>query len=280
MPVWPDARSTDRNEAELMRGLVGKVIVVAAGGTTPGKAALGSATAQRLAEEGAKVLVGDLRMELAETTVAAINRAGGEATAWEFDAADEPSVQALLDAAVTTYGGLDGVHSNAMDMSAEAIGEDGLHTITTLPLSVWQRSLDVGLTGFFLVARAAIPHLVERGGGSIVGTASGAVFAGEPIRLAYATAKTGMGAIIRHVASAYGQKGIRANLVAPGFVPGQESLDNMTDDHRKAMTRISRSGRMGFPDDIASAVTFLLSDDASWINGQILSVDGGTVFGR
>lgn len=263
-----------------MRGLAGKVMVIAGGGTTPGKAALGAATAQRLAEEGAKVIVGDVSADGAALTVYAIRAAGGEATACQFDAASEASVQRLIEMAITTYGGLDGVHSNAMDMSAAAIGEDGLHDLVTLPLAVWERTLDVGLTGFLRVARSAIPHLVERGGGSIVGTASGAMFAGEPIRLAYATAKTGMGAIIRHIASAYGARGIRANLVAPGFVPGDESVANMADDRRRAMQRLSPSGRMGVPSDIASAVTFLLSDDSAWINGQILSVDGGTVFGR
>lgn len=263
-----------------MRGLTDKVIVVAAGGTMSGKAGIGVATAQRLAEEGARVVVGDVNADAALATVDAIRAAGGEATSCVFDATSEDSVRALVETAVATYGGLDGVHSNAMDMSAGAIGTDSDHDLVTLPLDVWQRTLDVGLTGFFLVARVAIPHLLERGGGSIVGTSSAAMFVGEPVRVAYATAKTAMGGVARHIASRYGAQGIRANLVAPGFVPGADSLAGITEDRKRTMLRGSRSGRFGLPSDIAAAVAFLLSDDASWINGQILGVDGGSVLGR
>jgi NAD(P)-dependent dehydrogenase (short-subunit alcohol dehydrogenase family) len=264
-----------------MRGLQDKVIVVAAGGTGAGgssnRASIGGATSRRLAEEGAKVVVGDIDEAAAVRTVEAIEAAGGQAVAQVFDAAEDDQVRALVQRAIDTYGGLDGLHFNAMDMSAAAIGADSEHDLLTLPLDAWQRTIDVGMTGYLLAARHALPHLLERGGGSIVVTVSGAVYAGEPVRVAYAAAKTGMTAITRHIASRWGREGIRANAVAPGMVPGPEMLASLTEDNERRMKRASRSHRLGRPDDIASAVTFLLSDDGEWVNGQVLCVDGGTI---
>lgn len=263
-----------------MLDLNGKVIVVVAGGTRGDRPSLGGATARRLAAEGARVVVADLDLVAAQRTVDEIRAADGIAVAHRCDAGDEASVTALMDMAVETYGGIDGVHSNAMDMSAATLGVDSEHDLTTLPLDVWNRTLQVGLTGFFLVARTAIPHLIARGGGGIVGTASGAMYAGEPVRVAYATAKAGMGAVVRHIASAHGRQGIRANAVAPGMVLGDGPLTGMTQEQTERMLKFGRSDRPGTPDDIAGAVAFLLSPDGSWINGQILNVDGGSILGR
>jgi NAD(P)-dependent dehydrogenase (short-subunit alcohol dehydrogenase family) len=263
-----------------MRGLAGKVMVVVAGGSRPDRPSLGGATSLRLAQEGASIVVADINLEAAQQTVETITAGGGTAIAAACDASSEASIAATFALAVATYGGVDGVHSNAMDMSPENLGVDGQHDICSLPLDVWQRTLDVGLTGFFLVARQAIPLLVERGGGGIVGTASGAVFAGEPVRLAYATAKTGMTAIIRHVASSYGSRGVRANVVAPGVVLSPQQISDMQPEMVTKWLRVGRSDRMGTADDIAGAVAFLLSDDGSWMNGQIVCVDGGTILGR
>jgi NAD(P)-dependent dehydrogenase (short-subunit alcohol dehydrogenase family) len=263
-----------------MRGLESKVVVVVAGGSNADRPSIGGASARRLAAEGAQVVVADLDRSAAEHTVAQIESAGGSALAAHCDVADEASVAAVFAVAVSTYGGLDGVHSNAMDMSPETLGVDGQHDITTLPLAVWQRTLDVGLTGFFLVVRHAIPLLIERGGGAIVGTASAAVYAGEPVRVGYATAKTGMTSIVRHVASRHGRQGIRANAIAPGSVLPEPMVAGMPAEDVAKLTRGNRSIRLGTADDIAATVAFLMSDDGSWINGQTLNVDGGAILGR
>ncbi|MCU1487199.1 MAG: fabG 14 [Actinomycetia bacterium] len=263
-----------------MRGLKDKVIVVAAGGTgatdgTSHGASIGGATSRRLAEEGAKVVVGDINLPSAERTVELITAAGGTAVAHEFDAGEDDQIKSLMDRAIGEYGGIDGVHFNAMDMSRATLGVDGEHDLLTLPLEAWQRTLDVGLTGCLLAARHSIPSMLERGGGSFVCTVSGAVYAGEGIRVAYATTKTGMTAIVRHIATRFGHQGIRANAVAPGLVPGQAMLDGMPEEGKARMLRMGRSNRIGRADDIANMVTFLLSDDGEWVTGQVLAVDGG-----
>jgi NAD(P)-dependent dehydrogenase (short-subunit alcohol dehydrogenase family) len=263
-----------------VRGLQDKVVVVAAGGTGTGGAAIGGMTARRLADEGAKVVVGDINTVAAEETVRLIAEAGGVAVAQPYDAADPSSASALIERAVAEFGRLDGVHFNAMDMSAQTLGVDSESDVTTLPIEVWRRTLDVGLTGLFLIAQQSIPRLVEGGGGGIVCTASGAVYAGEPVRVAYATTKTAMTAVIRHIASRWGREGVRANAVAPGLVLGADTAGSIAQQMSERMLRHGRSLRLGQPEDIAAMVTFLLSDDGAWVNGQTISVDGGQILGR
>src|SRR5262245_27741928 len=128
-----------------MRGLVGKSIVVAGGGTSDAGPGNGAATAIRLADEGALVVVGDLSGDAAQATVALIEQRGGRSRAFEFDIADEKSVNALVACAHEHYSAVDGLHVNAADMSPEVLGVDGEHDLLTIPLEVWQRTLDVNL---------------------------------------------------------------------------------------------------------------------------------------
>lgn len=262
-----------------MRGLAGNVILVVAGGTNDERPSIGGETARRLAAEGATVVVADIDLQAAERTAASIVELGGSATAHRCDVSDDGQVDDVFAAVDAAYGVLHGVHFNAMDMSPGTLGVDSEHDISTLPLSVWQRTIDVGMTGLFRVCQRAIPRLVGAGGGGIVATVSGAVYAGEPVRVAYAAAKTGMTGIVRHVASRFGPQGVRCNAVAPGFVPAPAAgLAGAAPGGRAS--RFGRSNRPGTPGDIAAAVTFLLSADGSWVNGQIWSVDGGSILGR
>jgi NAD(P)-dependent dehydrogenase (short-subunit alcohol dehydrogenase family) len=255
-----------------VRGLAGKVIVVVGGGTAESGPGNGAATAIRLADEGARVAVGDLRLDAAEATVALVAERGGDAFAMESDVASDESVRALVAAAVAEYGGVDGLHVNAADMSAEVLGVDGDSELLTIPLAVWQRTIDVNLTGFVLAARAVVPQLLQRGGGGIVNTVSDAVYVGEDVRVAYAATKTALTAVTRHIASRWGRDGIRCNSISPGIIVRNEELaDVMESRHR----REPRAARTGHPDDIAATSAFLLSDDGAFVNGQIWSVNGG-----
>ena len=260
-----------------MRGLEDKVVVVCAGGTGDENAlgaSIGGVTAQRLAAEGAKVVVGDVDEAAAARSAERIAAQGGSAVSQHYDAASEDSTRSLMERAVSEFGGIDGVHFNAIDISPLTL-VDGEHDLVTLPLETWHRQLDVGLRGLVLAARHSIPRLLERGGGSIVATTSDAVYLGEPVRVSYATAKAGIGAVLRHIASRWGREGIRANAVSPGLVPSETMRnDERFQDLLKTPLRTTRHGK---PDDIAAMVAFLLSGDGEWVNGQAICVDGGTV---
>ncbi|MFO1426135.1 MAG: SDR family oxidoreductase [Steroidobacteraceae bacterium] len=250
-----------------MRRLEGKVIVIAGGGTANG---IGAGTAERLASEGARVVVGDLSGERAEAVAARIRAAGGEALGRAFDVTDEPSVGALVQCAVDYYGGLDGLQVNVADLVVHRRDGDALE----LELAVFDRVIAVGLRGHLLCTRAALPRLLARGGGAIVYTTSAAAFIGEPKRVSYAMAKSGVHALMRHVATRWGKDGIRANAIAPGMVP-TEANDGAPPERFERALRGTRSRRLGRPEDIAAMTALLLSDDGEWINGQMLSVDGG-----
>jgi NAD(P)-dependent dehydrogenase (short-subunit alcohol dehydrogenase family) len=252
-----------------MRGLTDKVVVVVGGAT-----GLGAATAARLAAEGSAVVVGDIAEAAARQTAEGIVAAGGTATAVAFDLADPDSVGGLMRAAESTYGGIDVLFNVGADMSTLPADSD----VVDIDLDVWDRVMAVNLRGYVAAMKHAIPRLLDRGGGTIVNMSSAAAFQGEPARPAYATAKAGIGALTRHVASRWGKEGIRCNAVAPGFTATEaiRSVPQWPDLEASALRRI-RGMRVGDPGDVASLVAFMLSDEGAWINGQVVNIDGGTV---
>jgi len=249
-----------------MRGLKGKVAVIAGGAT-----GIGAATAIRLAAEGASVVVGDINEAGAAAVARRIAEAGGQAIAVRFDVSDDSSVRVLVEAAVATYGGVDLMHANAADLSLCARDTDAVD----IALDIFDRTLAVDLRGHLLCTRHAVPALLKRGGGAIVYTSSGAAFVGEPERVAYAVAKAGINALMRHVASRWGKQGIRANAIAPGFVLTEGAMAQMPEEAQTILLEAGRSPRLGKAEDIAAIVALLASDDGEWINGQVISVDGG-----
>ena len=248
-----------------MRGLQGKTILVAGGA-----GGIGTATSSRLGVEGAHVVVGDLDGEAAQGVAKQIEGDGGTAIGTALDISDESSIKAFVDLAVSTYGGIDGLHGNAADMGA--IRSDT--GVADIDLDVFDRTQAVNVRGHLVCTRHALPHLLERRG-AVVYTTSAAAFVGEPERVAYAISKAGINALVRHVASKYGREGLRANAVAPGLVLTETAKANVSSEFREFAKAATRSDRLGDPADIAAMVAFLLSDDGAWINGQVISVDGG-----
>ncbi|MGE2735912.1 SDR family NAD(P)-dependent oxidoreductase [Mycolicibacterium vaccae] len=252
-----------------IRGLEDSVVVVAGGAT-----GIGAATALRLAEEGCRVVVGDIDVGAAARTVEQITAAGQTGSVVEFDLAEPDSVAALMSTAVALYGGIDGLFVVGADMAALRGDSD----VVDIDLDLWDRVMAVNLRGYVAALKYAIPPMLSRGGGAIVMMSSAAAFQGEPARPAYATAKAGIGALTRHVASRFGKQHVRCNAVAPGFTATEaiRSVPQWPQLEASALERI-RGPRVGAPADIASLVAFLLSAEGAWINGQVVNIDGGTV---
>jgi NAD(P)-dependent dehydrogenase (short-subunit alcohol dehydrogenase family) len=234
---------------------------------------MGAESAFRLACEGAVVVVGDINMAAANLLVERIARAGGQAVARECDISQEQAVDALIHGAARDFGGLDLMHVNAADLSLGPIDGDAL----SIDLSTFDRSLDVGLRGHLLCTRAAIPLMRERGKGAIVYTSSDAAKTAAPFQFSYYVTKAALNALMRHVAIRWGAKGIRANAICPGVILTETVMRHMSDEVRADALKRVPSPRLGQPEDIAGLVSFLLSDDAEWINGQAISIDGGSV---
>ena len=252
-----------------LRGLADRAVVVVGGAT-----GIGAATAVRLAEEGCRVVIGDIAEDAAHATAERIVAGGGAATAVAFDLADPDSVSALIDRAASIHGGIDAMFNVGADMTAIRADTD----LVEIDLTVWDRVMAVNLRGYVAAMKHALPRMLSRGGGAIVNMSSAAAFQGEPARPAYATAKAGIGALTRHVASRWGKEGIRCNAVAPGFTATEaiRSAPQWPQLEAAALKRI-RGPRVGATEDIAALVAFLLSDEGAWINGQVINIDGGTV---
>jgi len=245
--------------------LDGKVILISGGASD-----IGRATALRLSAEGAAVVVGDVDAPGAAAVAEAITRAGGRATGARCDVRDEASVQAFAEHAVTEFGGIDCVDHNAAwshpRLDTDAVGVD---------LGVWERVIETITRGALLLARAAIPRMAERGGGSIVTISSGTSTIGESTRVAYGVSKAALNQLTRHLAVRYGRDGIRANAIAPGFILTETAAAMVPLDIQRRLTDANPTGRLGTPDDIARVVAFLCSDASSYVNGQVIHVDGG-----
>ncbi len=248
-----------------MRGLKDKVGIVAGGGR-----GIGAATARRLCEEGAKVVIGDIMEDWAKETALLITKAGGTAIGVHLDGTSEESQRAIVARAVSEFGGLNFFHSNL------AGGTQGDVNALDCSVEVLEKSFAINAKSHFIATQAALPVMLENGGGAMIYTSSGAASGGSPWQVAYPMTKNAIHALSRHVAAKWGKKGIRANVICPGLVLTEAVKQHMTEEQVEMGKKAVPHVRLGQPEDIAAMVAFLASDDGAWINGQVYHVNGGT----
>lgn len=251
-----------------MRGLKGKVAVVTGAGS-----GIGRAIAERLCEEGCRVAALDWNQENVEEAAAGMVDAGGEAMTLHVDISDETAVEAAYKAIVARFGQVDIVCSNAGIFSAERDGK-----VDDLPKSVWDEVVGVNLTGMYLACKhgvAAIKATAGKGAVVLTGSPTG-ILGCTPASTAYSSSKAGVHGLSRVMAVDYAQEGIRVNVVIPGFTLSPLVRELVADPEVYEWNVKNIPMRRGAePDEIAGAVAFLASDDASYMTGSFITVDGG-----
>jgi NAD(P)-dependent dehydrogenase (short-subunit alcohol dehydrogenase family) len=229
---------------------------------------IGRAVALRFGVEGANVACLDVAEEGAEKTAAAIGEAGGTAAAFGCDVSNEAAVGDATSASVHALGSPD-VLCNVAGIGSFAHTEE-------LDLAEWNRILQVNLTGTFLMCRAVLPHLLEHGG-AIINTASTAGVAAQPYSAAYCASKGGVALFTRSLAWEYAKRDVRVNAVAPGGIDTPITAAFVIPDDADAtlMAKITPPVGFGKPEDVAALFAYLASDEAGYVSGAIMTIDGG-----
>ncbi len=240
---------------------------------TGGAMGIGAATARLFAAEGALVVIGDVAGEAAGLVVETIAAAGGQAAQFQVDVRKPDEAERVIQGAISIFGGVDILVNNAGVALAKS-------TLDTTP-EEWERVIGINLTGAWLSARAVIPEMIRRGGGVIVNVASNAGLVGFPNLAAYCASKGGLVQLTKAMALDCAPLHIRVNAVCPGhtrtpmgngFIAAQPDPAAFVKEFINVQHPI---GRMAEPEEVARAVLFLASDDASFVTGSILAVDGG-----
>lgn len=235
-----------------------KVVVI-----TGGASGIGLASAKRLLIEGAKVALLDVNDNVLEIS----KKLGGNVLGIKCDVSNENDVKTSIEMVANFFGKIDYLLANA------GIG-GGANKPADVTLEEWNKVIGVNQTGIFLANKYVIPYMIKNGGGSIVNTSSMYGLVGAPNSFAYTASKGAINQMTRTLSLAYAENNIRVNAIAPGFVD-TAILSGVPDEYKKVMAKEMPIGRLGTDDEIASLIKFLLSDEASFITGAIISIDGG-----
>lgn len=240
---------------------------------TGAQTGIGLAIAQRLAAEGAAVVLADIAD--AEAQARELRASGARAVALQTDVANEDSVQSMVERSVAEFGRVDILVNNAAIAASIE-----LRPFEQISVAEWRRMQDVNAMGPFLCIRAVAPHMRRQQSGRIVNITSGTAFKGAPFMLDYVASKGALMTMTRSLARELGPAFVTVNAVSPGYTLSEGNLGNkeFLASYREAAIATRSLPRDGWPVDIVGAVAFLASEDASFITGQILAVDGGSVY--
>jgi NAD(P)-dependent dehydrogenase (short-subunit alcohol dehydrogenase family) len=249
-----------------MQQFTGKVAIV-----TGASAGIGLATATVLAERGATVVLTATRSERVQQACSNLRARGLEAESMSLDLADDASIEAMIAEVIARHGRIDVLHNNAADLSMTR--DD--HNVETMSLAVWDRIFRVNIRGTMLCCHHALPHMVKQRSGAIINTASALGLLGADVQPAYAASKAAVLQLTRSIAVSHGKQGIRCNAVVPGLIATQAARDNLPPMLWQIQESENLTPYVGAPEDIAYTVAFLASDEARYITGQSIVVDGG-----
>ena len=255
--------------------LKGKVAIITGAGSIAAGMGIGKATAILLAREGARVMLVDLNPSAVNETKRIIDEEGGESAVFQADVSKAGDCKSIVEKCIQTFGRIDILDNNV------ALGAHGGPVETSE--EDWDRVMEVNLKSMFLTCKHVLPYMEKQGSGSIINVASVVAIRAEPKpMLAYAVSKAGVVALTREVANQYAQKGIRVNTVSPGLMKTpriahyyQDAWEGDLEEMWKKRDAMCPTGKQGEPWDIAYAVLFLASDEANYITGTNLIVDGG-----
>ncbi len=244
---------------------------------TGSAAGIGQSIATLFAEEGAAVLITDCNDARGEALAREIRDSGWRASYQHMDMGDQAEIEAGVAAALDTWGRLDIIVNNAA-----YFGVASMKRLGEIPISEWDRTMAVGLRGPFLLCRKAISIMIDQGKGSIVNVSSVGGVHTFPQFAAYVTAKAGLIQMTKSIALDYARHGIRANVILPGAIdtPGCEQFYTDREEYLRGIAEWAPLGRIGRPKEVAYAAAFLASDEASYITGAVLTVDGGRIAGE
>jgi len=255
-------------------GLRGKVVIITGAG-----AGIGRATALSFAEEGARIAAWDISDKAAPQLVSAIQWAGGEADYRTVNVTDGGEVELAAQAVVERWKRIDVLINNAgIVRDAQLVKWNGGGPESVMSEELWDSVIDVNLKGVFLTTRAVVPHMIKGGGGVVLSAASVVAILGNFGQTNYVASKAGIIGMTRTWARELGKYKIRVNAVAPGFI-ATDMVRAMPERVLRAMVARTPLGRVGTPEDVANTYVWLASDQASFIHGAVISIDGGVVLG-
>lgn len=251
-----------------MTRLANRICIITGSGS-----GIGRASALMFAREGATVIVADIRAEAAEATAQAVVDAGGSARAMTVDVGEQGDLEKMVSQTIADFGRIDVLFNNALYVNQDHAMRD--MDFLAFDPDIFLANLRVNVLGAVLASKLAIPHMLERGAGSIISTSSGSSMGGDITAYSYGSSKAALNWFVQAIAATYGKRGIRSNAILPGPTQTPAKLQWSTPEMDRLFLEVLNTPFIGEPEDIAAMALFLASDESRYVNGMLYPVDGG-----
>ena len=251
-----------------MARLADKVCIITGAGS-----GIGRASAAMFAREGATVVVADIRAEPAETVAQSLINAGGKARAITVDVGEEADLARMISTTVADFGQIDVLFNNALYTNTEHAMRD--MDFLAFDPEIFLANLRVNVLGAVIASKFAIPHMLERGRGSIIATSSGSSMGGDITAYSYGSSKAALNWFVQAISATYGKRGIRSNAILLGPTQTPAKIQWSTPEMDRLFLEVLNTPFIGEPEDIAAMALFLASDESRYVNGMLYPVDGG-----